>query len=207
MLDKNEKDYMKSQILIGLTGCIAMGKSTTLKMFTRKGVKSWCADEAVTRLYDIGGAAVEYVKKISPESIIKDSVSKVLLRKEIEKRPGLLRQLESFFVPLLKRDRENFLSLNSREKVLVFDIPLLFENNMENEFDIVITVSVSEKTQKDRVLSRKTMDEPLFNLIKSKQLSDKEKRQKADYIFETTSLEKINREIDALLEKISLGNA
>ena len=198
---------MRRQILIGLTGCIGMGKSTTLKMFKSKGIMSWCADEVVTGLYDSGGAVVEYVKEISPNSIIKNRVSKGMLRKEIENKPKILRKLESFVTPFLKSDREKFLSLNSKEKVLVFDIPLLFENNMENEFDIVITVSVSEKIQKARVLSRKTMDETLFNLIKAKQMSDREKRQKADYIFETISLEKTDKDIDKLLKKIGFCNA
>jgi dephospho-CoA kinase len=198
---------MENQTLIGLTGCIGMGKSTTLKIFNSKGVMSWCADEAVTRLYSSGGQAVEYVKKISPDSVTEGFVSKEALREDVKKRPEILKKLERVVSPLLKNDRKKFLLINSKEKVLIFDLPLLFENNMENDFDITITVSVSQELQKTRVLSRNTMDETLFNLIKSKQMSDAEKRLKADYVFETISVEKTKRDIDKLLAQIGFYHA
>lgn len=198
---------MKNQIIIGLTGCIGMGKSTTLKMFKSKGVLAWCADEAVIRLYSMGGAAVEYVKKISPGSIIKGSVSKEKLREDIKKRPELLKQLEKIVNPLLKNDRKKFLLQNAKEKILIFDLPLLFENKLEKEFDLIITVSVSEEIQKKRVLKRKTMDKSLFSFIKSKQMPDKDKRKRADYVFQTNSLEKTEKEVDDLLRKIGFRDA
>ena len=155
----------------------------------------------------MGGAQVEYVKKISPGSIIKGSVSKEKLREDIKKRPELLKQLEKIVSPLLKNDRKKFLLQNAKEKILIFDLPLLFENKLEKEFDLIITVSVSEEIQKKRVLKRKTMDKSLFSFIKSKQMPDKDKRKRADYVFQTNSLEKTEKEVDDLLRKIGFRDA
>lgn len=198
---------MRKLIKIGLTGCIGMGKSTTLKMFQNEGVSTWSADEAVSRLYAKGGKAVLKVQALTPESVVNNAVSRENLREEVKKRPELLLSLELIVNPLIKTDRERFLCSNSEHRAVVLDLPLLFENKMESDFDIIVVVSASEMEQKERVLSRNTMDIKLLNIIKSKQISDKEKRSRADFVFETTSIEKTKKDVKCFLRKVGINNA
>jgi dephospho-CoA kinase len=198
---------MGKLIKIGLTGCIGMGKSTTLKMFQNEGVSTWSADEAVSRLYTKGGQAVLKVQALTPESVVDNAVSREKLREEVKKRPELLLSLELIVNPLIKTDRERFLYSNSEHRAVVLDLPLLFENKMESDFDIIVVVSASEAEQKERVLSRNTMDIKLLNIIKSKQISDKEKRSRADFVFETTSIEKTKKDVKSFLREVGINNA
>jgi len=198
---------MGKLIKIGLTGCIGMGKSTTLKMFQNEGVSTWSADEAVSRLYTKGGQAVLKVQALTPESVVNNAVSREKLREEVKKRPELLLSLELIVNPLIKTDRERFLCSNSEHRAVVLDLPLLFENKMESDFDIIVVVSASEEEQKERVLSRNTMDIKLLNIIKSKQISDKEKRSRADFVFETTSIEKTKKDVRCFLREVGINNA
>jgi len=198
---------MRKLIKIGLTGCIGMGKSTTLKMFQNEGVSTWSADEAVSRLYAKGGKAVLKVQALTPESVVNNAVSRENLREEVKKRPELLLSLELIVNPLIKTDRERFLCSNSEHRAVVLDLPLLFENKMESDFDIIVVVSASEMEQKERVLSRNTMDIKLLNIIKSKQISDKEKRSRADFVFETTSIEKTKKDVKCFLREMDINNA
>ena len=198
---------MGKLIKIGLTGCIGMGKSTTLKMFQNEGVSTWSADEAVSRLYTKGGQAVLKVQALTPDSVVDNAVSREKLREEVKKRPELLLSLELIVNPLIKTDRERFLCSNSEHRAVVLDLPLLFENKMESDFDIIVVVSATEKEQKERVLSRNTMDIKLLNIIKSKQISDKEKRSRADFVFETTSIEKTKKDVRCFLREVGINNA
>lgn len=198
---------MGKLIKIGLTGCIGMGKSTTLKMFEDEGILTWSADEAVSRLYEKDGEAVLKVQSLTPESIVNNSVSRENLREQVKKRPEILLSLELIVNPLIKTDRENFLRSNSQEKAVVLDLPLLFENKMESDFDKIVVVSASVRVQKERVLSRNTMDIKLLNIIKSKQISDKEKRSRADFIFETTSIERTKEDVKKFLKEVGISNA
>jgi len=198
---------MEKLIKIGLTGCIGMGKSTTLKMFEDEGVLTWSADEAVSRLYAKDGKAVLKVQALTPESVVNNSVSRENLREQVKNRPEILLSLELIVNPLIKADRENFLRSNSQKKAVVLDLPLLFENKMELEFDIIVVVSAPARVQKERVLSRNTMDIKLLNIIKSKQISDEEKKSRADFVFETTSIERTKKDVKEFLKEVGISNA
>ena len=198
---------MGKLIKIGLTGCIGMGKSTTLKMFEDEGVLTWSADEAVSRLYAKDGEAVLKVQALTPESVVNNSVSREKLREQVKNRPEILLSLELIVNPLIKTDRENFLRSNSQKKAVVLDLPLLFENKMELEFDIIVVVSAPARVQKERVLSRNTMDIKLLNIIKSKQISDEEKKSRADFVFETTSIERTKKDVKEFLKEVGISNA
>jgi len=198
---------MGKLIKIGLTGCIGMGKSTTLKMFEDEGVLTWSADEAVSRLYAKDGKAVLKVQALTPESVVNNSVSREILREQVKNRPEILLSLELIVNPLIKTDRENFLRSNSQKKAVVLDLPLLFENKMELEFDIIVVVSAPARVQKERVLSRNTMDIKLLNIIKSKQISDEEKKSRADFVFETTSIERTKKDVKEFLKEVGISNA
>lgn len=193
---------MGKLIKIGLTGCIGMGKSTTLKMFEDEGVLTWSADEAVSRLYAKDGKAVLKVQALTPESVVNNSVSRENLREQVKNRPEILLSLELIVNPLIKTDRENFLRSNSQKKAVVLDLPLLFENKMELEFDIIVVVSAPARVQKERVLSRNTMDIKLLNIIKSKQMSDEEKKSRADFVFKTTSIERTKKDVKEFLKEV-----
>ena len=198
---------MGKLIKIGLTGCIGMGKSTTLKMFEDEGVLTWSADEAVSRLYAKDGKAVLKVQALTPESVVNDSVSRENLREQVKNRPEILLSLELIVNPLIKTDRENFLRSNSQKKAVVLDLPLLFENKMELEFDKIVVVSAPARVQEERVLSRNTMDIKLLNIIKSKQISDEEKKSRADFVFETTSIERTKKDVKEFLKEVGISNA
>ena len=198
---------MGKLIKIGLTGCIGMGKSTTLKMFEDEGVLTWSADEAVSRLYAKDGKAVLKVQALTPESVVNNSVSRENLREQVKNRPEILLSLELIVNPLIKADRENFLRSNSQKKAVVLDLPLLFENKMELEFDKIVVVSAPARVQKERVLSRNTMDIKLLNIIKSKQISDEEKKSRADFVFETTSIERTKKDVKEFLKEVGISNA
>jgi dephospho-CoA kinase len=154
-----------------------------------------------------GGIGMGKSTTLTPESVVDNAVSREKLREEVKKRPELLLSLELIVNPLIKTDRERFLCSNSEHRAVVLDLPLLFENKMESDFDIIVVVSAAEEEQKERVLSRNTMDIKLLNIIKSKQISDKEKRSRADFVFETTSIEKTKKDVRCFLREVGINNA
>ena len=198
---------MTNQIKIALTGSIGMGKSTTLKVFKEEGVFVWSADEVVHKLYSKGGLAVAKVAKLMPSCIVDGLISRDCLKNKIKKNQSILTLLENIINPYLASDRLNFLRNNFDKKVLVFDLPLLFENNLENNFDIILVVSTTKAEQKKRLMARGAIDEEFLQIINSKQISDKEKRKLGHHIFETTTLEQTKQDVKNLLKEIGYFDA
>jgi len=198
---------MTNQIKIALTGSIGMGKSTTLKVFKEEGVFVWSADEVVHKLYSKGGLAVAKIAKLIPSCVVDGLISRDCLKNKIKKNQSILKLLENIINPYLASDRLNFLRNNSDKKVLVFDLPLLFENNLENYFDIILIVSTTKAEQEKRLMARGTMDKEFLQIIKSKQISDKEKRKLAHHVFKTTTLEKTKQDVKNLLKEIGYFDA
>lgn len=190
--------------LLGLTGSIGMGKSTTAQMFADEGCQVWDADAAVHRLYRKGGAAVEPMQATFPDAVIDGEVSRNALRLIIGKDAAALPAIESIVHPLVALDRAEF-----REKatadILVFDIPLLFETGGNKRVDAVVCVSVSGELQQIRVLERGAMSKEQFELIRSKQLPDAEKRQRADYVIVTDTLEHARQQVREIVGEIRAG--
>lgn len=192
------------KFLLGLTGSIGMGKSTTAQMFRDEGIPVWDADATVHELYAKEGAAVAEIEAILPHVIVDGAVSRPLLKEEIADDLAVLAKLEEIVHPLVADARQDFIDQN--EGLLLIDIPLLFEIKADNWLDAVVVVSVAEDIQRERVLARPGMTVANFETIRSRQLSDSEKRARADYVIETTSLDaarsavaKIVREIKARL--------
>ena len=192
---------MTRPFLIGLTGSIGMGKSTTAKMFAEAAVPVWDADAAVHRLYGAGGLAVEGIAKLCPDAVIDGSVDRGALKQWISKDSTALKQIETIVHPLVAADRQAFIE-NTDAPLVVLDIPLLFETGGHTRVDAVVVVSAPEDVQRARVLERATMTEAQFEAIKAKQTPDAEKRSRADYVIETLSLDTAKAAVDAVLTDI-----
>jgi dephospho-CoA kinase len=189
-------------IKIGLTGSIGMGKSTTAQMFSEEGIPVWDADAAVIRLYSRDGSGTKEIAKIAPNAVGEAGVNRAELKALIKRNPEFLEDLEAIVHPLVAKDREQFFAANMDAKAILLDIPLLFENGTEDQMDVVVVVSTSAEAQKERVMARGTMDEDTFSLILSKQMPDAEKRKRADYVIETTSIEHARKQVQNILTEI-----
>jgi dephospho-CoA kinase len=191
---------LKRPFLIGLTGSIGMGKSTTAEMFRNLGIPVWDADAAVARLYECGGAAVLPMAEAFPVAVKDGRVSKQALRTILKDDPGALPQIENIVHPLVQADRQQFINANKTD-ILVLDIPLLFETGSEDSFDMVVVVSTAPDIQRDRVLARPGMTEERFEFLLSKQMSDTEKRKKADFVVDSSTLGSAKRDVDMILNE------
>ncbi|MDD9707806.1 dephospho-CoA kinase [Seohaeicola sp. SP36] len=187
--------------LIGLTGSIGMGKSTTAKLFAAEGCAIWDADAAVHRLYAKGGAAVAPMAAVFPEAVLDDSVSREVLKAIIGRDPQALRRIEQIVHPLVAKDRAQFIA-EAEAEIIVLDIPLLFETGGEARVDATVCVSVDAETQKARVMARGTMSEDQFEAIRAKQMPDADKRARADYVIITDTPEHAARQVRDVLADI-----
>ena len=187
--------------LLGLTGSIGMGKSTTAQIFRDEGIAVWDADAAVHRLYERGGAAVAPVGAAFPEAVLDGAISREALKKIIAADPSALGRLEKIVHPLVAQDRTAFIAANPAP-IVVVDIPLLYETGAEAWLDSVLVVSVSPEAQRARVLARPGMTEAQFQAILSRQMPDEEKRRRADHVIETTTLDDARAKVRALIDEL-----
>ena len=187
--------------ILGLTGSIGMGKSTTAQMFVDEGCALWDADAAVHRLYGPGGAAVAPLGLIWPEVIEDGNVSREALKKVIAADPDALKRIEGIVHPLVAEDRRAFLA-EARADIVVLDIPLLFEGGSDRSMDAVVVVSVAPEVQKARVLARGTMSEAQFEMIRAKQMPDAEKRARADYVVTTDTMDHARAQVRQIVSEI-----
>jgi dephospho-CoA kinase len=194
-------------ILIGLTGSIGMGKSTTATMFAEMGFPVWDADAAVARLYAKGGAAVGPLAKLVPSALQDGAISKPALKEAIAASPDLLLKIESLVHPLVKQDRRDFAAAHQDAEIIIFDVPLLIETGAHKKVDHVVVVSTTAARQRKRVLARGTMDEPTFNMIMRKQTPDTEKRALADTIIETATMDGARAQVHDLVERLRAAHA
>ena len=189
--------------ILGLTGSIAMGKTTVSNMFRDLGVQVWCADNEVNELYKTKGAATKVFSKEFPSVVTKSGVDKKKLRDLIHKDNAILKKVERIVHPLLEHSKVDFVKSNKDLPLIIFDIPLLFEKQQERKFDAVLVVTASELTQKKRVLSRKNMKEQDFQLIKRNQMKEQEKIKRADFLINTDkSLLETKQDVLEIYQKI-----
>jgi dephospho-CoA kinase len=173
-------------VVIGLTGSIGMGKSTTARFFAEAGVPVHDADAAVHRLY--AGEAAPLVEAAFPGVSTAAGVDRGELAKRVIGDPEALKRLEGIIHPLVRREEVRFLADAERSDapVAVLDIPLLFETGAERRVDAVVVVTASPDMQRARTFSRPDMTEEKFQALLAKQMPDAEKRRCADFIVDTS---------------------
>lgn len=174
-------------ILIGLTGSIGMGKSTTAAMFREAGVPVYDADAAVHALYAQGGAAVGPVGAAFPGAVKDGAVDREALRQQVLGDPEALKRLNAVVHPLVGQDRVGFFEAAEAAgaDMVVLDIPLLFETGGDKNVDAVVVVSCGPDMQRERVLAREGMSPERLAAILAQQTPDAEKRARADFIVDT----------------------
>lgn len=187
--------------LLGLTGSIGMGKSTTAEMFAKQGCAVWDADAAVHRLYRKGGLAVAPLADAFPQAVVEGAMSRAILKEIIAADPKALKKIEAIVHPLVGQDRMSFLAAAAAD-IAVLDIPLLFETGGEASMDATACVFVDEATQEARVLARGTMTRAQFLALKAKQMPAAEKCARADYIIETDTVEHAAAQVQTTVEDI-----
>ena len=191
-------------IKIGLTGSIGMGKTETGKIFSEFGFPLYNADNAVHRLYTPGQKGAEKIKEIFPAAINPDgSVNRENLSKEVLGDTEKIKILEGIIHPLVGEDREIFFLENSNAHAVVLDIPLLFETGGEKYVDIIVVVDVPKDIQEKRVLSRTNMTKEKFEKIIAEQMPNELKKEKADYVVNTSmGIEDARRQVGEIVKKI-----
>jgi dephospho-CoA kinase len=185
-------------IILGLTGSIGMGKSTTAQMFIDAGVPVYDSDAAVHALYASGGAAVAPVEVAFPGVVVDGAIDRTRLSAAVVGNSEALAVLETIVHPLVGAHRIGFFEA-ARDKgsdIVVLDIPLLYETGGDKKVDKVVVVSASADVQRERVLARPGMDPTKFEAILARQTPDAEKRARADFVIDT------GRGLDAAREQV-----
>lgn len=191
-------------MLIGLTGSIGMGKSTTSAMFRAFGAPVYDADDAVHRLYS--GRAVDPIGKAFPSAIVAGKVDRAILSRLVLSDPGVLPKIESIVHPLVAADRLTFLENCAARSfpLCILDVPLLFETGGDRSVDVIAVVSAPSAVQRERVLARPDMSPEKFAAIVAKQTPDVEKRRRAHFVIDTgRGIDPARRQVQAFL--VSLG--
>lgn len=173
-------------IILGLTGSIGMGKSTTAKMFAEEGVPVHDADATVHALYS--GKAAPLIEKAFPGTVKNGTVDRAELGKRVVGDSEAMKKLEAIVHPLVREAEIAFLDKARAENspLAILDIPLLFETGGERRVDYVVVVTAPAEVQRERVMARSGMTEERFEGLLAKQMPDAEKRQRADFLIDTS---------------------
>jgi dephospho-CoA kinase len=173
-------------VVLGLTGSLGMGKSTTAQFFAEAGVPVHDADEAVHRLYL--GEAAALIESAFPGTTDAAGVDREKLAKRVVGDPDAIRRLEAIVHPLVRREERLFVDAakNAGASVAVLDIPLLFETGAERRVDAVVVVTAPAQVQRLRAFERAGMTEEKFLGLLARQMPDGEKRRRADFVVDTS---------------------
>ena len=190
-------------LILGLTGSIGMGKSTTAKLFMEAGVPVYDADASVHQLYE--GEAAPAIEAAFPGTTVNGKVDRAKLSARVVQDAAAMKQLEQIVHPMLGTSRAKFFAdaEAAGAPIVVVDIPLLFETGGEKRVDAVVVVTTSPELQRERVLARGTMDAAKLDAIIAKQMPDAEKRKRADFIVDTShGLDPVRARIRDILAEV-----
>jgi dephospho-CoA kinase len=190
-------------LILGLTGSIGMGKSTTAKLFAEAGVPVYDADATVHKLYE--GEAAPAIEAAFPSTTSDGKVDRARLSARVVNDPAAMKQLEQIVHPMLGASRQKFFTdaEAAGAPVVVVDVPLLFETGGETRVDAVVVVTASAELQRERVLARGTMDQDKLNSILARQMPDAEKRKRADFVVDTSNgLDAVRAQIKDILAAV-----
>lgn len=191
-------------IRLGLTGSIAMGKSATAKMFAEAGVPVHDADATVHALY--AGRAVPLIEAAFPGTTAEGKVDRTRLGEAVLGKPEAIARLEAIIHPLVHEAEADFLARARTDgrRMVVLDIPLLFETGGERRMDAVVVVSAPEEIQRKRALARPGMTQQRLDAILARQMPDAEKRRRAHFIIDTGSgLEPARRAVRSVIRALA----
>lgn len=190
--------------VLGLTGSIGMGKSTTAAMFRAEGIVVHDSDAVVHALYT--GAAAAAIEAAFPGTVRDGVVDRGLLGAKVLDDPAALARLEAIVHPLVAESRAAFLTEAAKkgEQIVVLDIPLLFETGLDRDVDAVVLVTASETVQKERVSKRPGMTPEHLAVILERQMRDAEKRARAHFIIDTSGdLAATGRQVRGILRALA----
>jgi dephospho-CoA kinase len=173
-------------MILGLTGSIGMGKSTTAKLFAEAGVPVYDADATVHRVYE--GEAVPAIEAAFPGTTSDGKVDRAKLSARVVRDPAAIQRLEQIVHPMLRSYHQKFLqdAEQAGAPVVVMDVPLLFETGGEKRVDAVVVVTTAPEVQRERILARGTMTAETLDAILARQTPDAEKRRRADFVVDTS---------------------
>ncbi len=190
-------------LILGLTGSIGMGKSTTAKLFAEAGVPVYDADATVHKIYE--GEAAPAIEAAFPGTTVDGKVDRAKLSASVVHDPAAMKQLEQIVHPMLGASRQKFLDDAERSgaPVVVVDVPLLFETGGEKRVDAVVVVTTTPEVQRERILARDTMTNEKLDAILARQLPDAEKRKRADFVVDTShGLDPVRARIRDILAEV-----
>ena len=189
-------------IILGLTGSIGMGKSTTAKLFAEAGVPVYDADATVHMLYE--GEAAPAIEAAFPGTTVDGKVDRNRLSARVVHDPAAMKRLEEIVHPMLGASRQKFLADAERSgaRVAVVDVPLLFETGGEKRVDAVVVVTTTPEIQRQRILSRPNMTDEKLDAILARQMPDAEKRRRANFVVDTShGLDPVRARIRDILDE------
>ena len=189
-------------VILGLTGSIGMGKSTTAKLFAEAGVPVYDADAAVHMLYE--GEAAPAIEAAFPGTTVDGKVDRNRLSARVVHDPAAMKRLEEIVHPMLGASRQKFLAdaEQSGARIAVVDVPLLFETGGEKRVDAVVVVTTTPEIQRQRILSRPNMTDQKLDAILARQMPDAEKRQRANFVVDTShGLDPVRARIRDILDE------
>jgi dephospho-CoA kinase len=189
-------------IILGLTGSIGMGKSTTAKLFAEAGVPVYDADATVHLIYE--GEAAPAIEAAFPGTTVDGKVDRAKLSAQVLHDAAAIKRLEQIVHPMLGAYHQRFLrdAEQSGAPAAVVDVPLLFETGGEKRVDAVVVVTTSPDIQRQRILARDNMTAEKLDAILARQLPDAEKRKRADFVVDTShGLEPVRARIRDILEE------
>jgi dephospho-CoA kinase len=189
-------------IVLGLTGSIGMGKSTTAKLFAEAGVPVYDADATVHVLYE--GEAAPAIEAAFPGTTVAGKVDRNKLSARVVHDPAAMERLEQIVHPMLGASRQKFLhdAEQSGAPVAVVDVPLLFETGGEKRVDAVVVVTTTPEVQRQRILERANMTDEKLDAILARQMPDAEKRKRAHFVVDTShGLDPVRARIRDILDE------